>query len=769
MSTTIPELEASPEAILEAMVLDVNGVLETLPEKEGRGYFEHAIRVRETIEASEFGSNEGLLLAAGIHDAVAYALDNSNDASDKIWGILAHSLEALPQQRDTIRYAIGISLSAHEWEERAESWRFTIGRDLDAIAHGEELDKHAVQTKNYIEETYPELEAQQVADEVHSAVVDSKTPHISDTVKRFNVGITDAGSMLHDLKVHDIEGLILKAAENDDNIHAPNVDRPASQWQDIHETLNYLVPALEFAGLAEYAGDIREGALYMLHQADPLIEDAEKSVYEATVLKGEIDVALKLVTQNMGGFELRCERFKSPGSIVESTKARGHDPADAIGYRYVVEDMADDDVIELARSLQAALASLGFEVYHPRGESDAFEAFIGDDRRNTEYEAVHMTFRYTGTEIQRSLDGNPPNEDDIHSLTSTIEIQIMTEPGFDNNETRASHTLYKAIYGADDLSRSLARRAKGEATKEDRDLIDKAVADIAYMRARKEYFTSKESSTILQAHTLSKLAKIEALREADPILKIISQMDVAGVPDSVISPTVVTPDLFEQFSQLLMPNLWDDSEFQSYYRLAKFVHEHQPRDDGVTTHFEGHILPATLALMYKMALVSEFDDQINFKEWILLTLVHDVQEDFRKFGLKNDSQALTMVQNFLDVMPEKRRKSLDRLTKLDKKMFEIGKKGSLKREQRSIARLELDEEVVKIFERMNNLRTDIDRFDEAVENGTLTQEFLDDITFYFHKSVYILRIMEKMGLMKAEKDWFVKQYRARGILPAERI
>jgi len=761
MDDASQEAIQSPDDILQSVILDVNGVLESIPGKEERGYFDHAIRVREIIEGSEFGNNEGLLLAAGIHDAVAYALDNDNDAAHAIWDILADGLEAIPEQRDTVRYAIGIALSAHEWEERSEQWRTSIGADLRVIADGTHLNDHAEQTKRYIDETYPDCDASEVAYKVHSAVIDSRTPVISDTIRRFNVGITDAGQMLHDLKVHDIEGLILKAAENNDNIHEPNPDRPASQWQDINETLNYLVPALEFAGLCEYASDIREGALYKLCEDDPLRPNAEQAVYEATILKSAIDTELSTAVDSLGGFTLINQRFKSPGSRIESIRTRMHEPADEIGYRYVIEDMDDQAVIAKARELQAALAEFGFEVFHPRGDDDAFEAFIGADKRNTEYEAVHMTFRYTAGSEGSTM--QPTSQE--AEISTTIEIQVMTESGYENNETRASHTLYKAIYGADDLSQSLGRRARGEATKEDWDLIEKSVDDIAYMRARKDYFTDKDSSTILQAHTLSKLARIEQLREADPILQIISQMDVAGVPDSVISPTVVTPELFEQFSQLLMPNLWSDEEFQSYYKLAKFVHEGQPRNDGITGHFEGHILPATLALMYKMALTSEFDDQVNFKEWIILILWHDVQEDFKIFGLKDDPRSLAIIQNVLDTMPDKRRQSLDRLTKLNKKMFERGERGSFKREQRSIDQLELDEEIVKIFERMNNLRTDLERFDEAVENDTLTEEFCDEMTRYFHKSVYVLRIMENIGIMKAEKDWLIKQYRKRGILP----
>ena len=762
MDDATPEAIESPDVILQSMILDVNGVLEAIPGKEDRGYLDHAIRVREIIEASEFGKNEGLLLAAGIHDAVAYALDNDNDASKAIWEALAHSLEALPDQRDTVRYAIGISLSAHEWEDRAEIWRYSVGSDLKKIADDQELDDHAQQTRRYLAERYADKELPEIADVIHMAITDSATTEISEAVRGFNVGITDAGQMLRDLKVNDIEGLILKAAESEDNIQFPNTNRPASLWQDIIESINYLVPALEFAGLGQHANDIRDGALYKLHLEDELMPEAEQSTYEAAVLKPDIDFLVTQATDIQGGFKLKGERFKSPGSRLESIRNHGHVPADSIGYRYVTDDASDDDVVAKAKTLQSILASEGFTIYHPRGEDQAFESFIGDNRRMTGYEAIHMTFRYTGHDFHDIGTGiNANTVDDEGEISTTVEIQIMTESGYVNNETRASHTLYKTIGGADDIAQAITRQAQGCATEYDIELIEDCVGGIEHMRERKEYLIERKSSTILQTHTLSKLARIDKLHDADPLLQVIRKMDVAGKPDTVISPTVVSPELFEQLSKQLMPSLWEDDEFQSYYKLAKYVHEHQPRNDKVTDHFEGHILPATIALMYKMALTSEFNDQINFKEWILLSLWHDILEDFKKYQLKNDPHALKLIQDELDTMPEGRRQSLHRLTKPDKKLFQ----SSQKREEKSIAQLEIDEEIVKIFERMNNLRTDLDQFDVAAENGSLTQDFINEMTRYYHKSVYVLRIMERIGIMKDEKDWFEEQYRKRGILP----
>ena len=729
----------------------VNGVLDEIPDKEERRYAEHAIRVKELLDEGGF-TNDGMLLAAEIHDGVAYALDNTDTAAETIWTLLSDVLREKPD-KEVIRYAIGIAVSAHEWEERAETWRDKIGEDLDQIANPlRRLSRHARQTREYIEERFPNQDREStrtIAREVRDAIADSNSA-VTPNVKRFNVGITDVGTLLDDLRVHDVEGLILQAAELDDNIRKPNTSRPASEWQDIHETLNYWVPALEFAGLEEFANIIRDGSLRALYKDTAVLDEAEQRLLDSLTLCDEVTDQLKVALRDMHDFgDLKETRVKSSGSRADSMAVRSHEPADGIGFRVIVDDtLASDDVIAKARQLQASLEEAGFVAYHPRSLDDRFEAFVGDNKRNTEYEAVHMTFSYAA-------------EDGTYT---TVEVQLMTSDAYENNQTRASHTLYKAIYGADDLSRALAHRAQGEATEADWALINTCVSDIEDLRSRKAYFFDKQDASILNSKTLSALARIEQLQRVDPVLQIVADMDVANIENIVISPESVSPETFRSIAEQLMPGLWDE-EFERYFKLAQFIHKNQSRDNGESDHFTGHILPGALGLMYKLAHISKFDDQQNFKDWIIVSLLHDSLEDYEK-ELENDPEALAYAAQQLELLPQKIKESILRLTKPEKTEAEKAMTdqvaASLSREKRSIEQLTEDEMYIKAFERMSNLRTDLRRLERIQQSGESDADKFRDIQKYFNKCVYIFDLMRTLKL-RGEMEWIASEYRKYGI------
>ena len=252
------EVDSSVESVftpeIETMISGVEAIMDK--QNTERGYSRHSRRVEELVVRNGY-RDQGMMLAARIHDAVALITDQpESDASEAIRELFAERLD----DKDTdqmLTYAYGIALSAHAWEKRAEQWRARSAKQMHPSSGANLLRGQAIGSET------------DATDVLRLAIDDPKyqTKDANGRIKTellINPGIRNVGSILDSLKQNEIDALALKALEVVDNIKYPNPNAPASQWQDVMEVLGYFAPALEFAGLQDLANEVTDIALQNL-------------------------------------------------------------------------------------------------------------------------------------------------------------------------------------------------------------------------------------------------------------------------------------------------------------------------------------------------------------------------------------------------------------------------------------------------------------------------------------------------------------------------
>ncbi|HYH36285.1 MAG TPA: RelA/SpoT domain-containing protein, partial [Candidatus Saccharimonadales bacterium] len=344
--------------------------------------------------------------------------------------------------RDGLVKAYLFSIDMSKWESEARVWRDGATHKISELMYEGTITQENAQIlnaaihKNQGQEELDPEELEQVLRKPEHLLVD------------LELGAISEGTLKHNIK-----GLFFKAWETLDLLKHPPRDNPASTYRDCTEAINFFVPALTVLGFKQLAIDLRDTALQWFFE-DPNGDAKRQHEISTRCFEPVKTKVTELLEQEFAGVEPVVEsRVKSEGSLREKLAKDNYKTVrkapDGIGFAFIVpDDMAGAEMDLFAEEYRRKLiADPRVTAGHPNPEEKDFEKM----KRDSGYEAVHMTFYY--------------HDDTGESVP--FEIQVLTQEQHRMKiYGRSSDLFYKAgtAYSSEDQSylRHLEARARAE-------------------------------------------------------------------------------------------------------------------------------------------------------------------------------------------------------------------------------------------------------------------------------------------------------------------
>lgn len=356
-----------------------------------------------------------------------------------------------------IEFALGIVKSAEEFEKAAESWRTKLYGEIngDQEVIPEEFQQLGFESAEAFNSAFNEELLFKKASEREEYVFDQRlmgyrAPMDQDTIQ----------TMVETLSTWDVEGLMIKTAEVIDNIRRPKPGDPVAAWRDAQELLSFYGPLCEQAGFDKLAMEAYSEALWYLN-GNPIgsenegeLTDIQRRVLELQQ-KAEQFIGidgLKGIQKfsNLNEEIIFSSRVKSKGSLAEKLRL-GKAQSDLVGVRLIMlnDDLGFDSLTSLIIQVIGSFEGIDLGDVNPNGEAirinlkgyengnlqELLRALglnnilvVVEGERPSGYSAVHINMRSINGEFG-------------------IEVQIVTQEGWGNNNLGASHILYKAGIG----------------------------------------------------------------------------------------------------------------------------------------------------------------------------------------------------------------------------------------------------------------------------------------------------------------------------------
>ncbi len=491
---------------------------------------------------------------------------------------------------DSLEKAYLFATDTSKWESEARKWRpGAIDKIDERVAEGTITPENAVILKAAINKT-PDLD--EVGRDELEQVLRMSEHYLAD------LGL---GAISEAMVKHNIKGVVHKSIETLDLIRHPAADNPAATYRDCTEAISVFAPTLMALGYKQpvykkLALDLRDAALQWFFD-DPN-GDAQSQRTVSELYSEDIETcAVDLLEAEFGGIKTATEaRVKSEGSLRQKLASKDYIQArrapDGVGLTFIVpNDMTTEEITQFSEQYSKKLASnpqIG--PGHPIGS--AFDDMQGDRRKESGYEAVHMTFYYHPAHYFPSV--SPLGH------TVPFEIQVLTQEQHRMKiYGRYSDLFYqggltKIGTGYDDTDQPHLDHLEKRAHAENELAPGTTVQSIAEMVAKTPEIPSVfnklfRAVDINGARILVPPELEEAVRKLPP--------HSVGPPESltVLPPTYVSKAQFLEAISKFGKELAGDKDILNALELAEEIEAGMMRDDGVTPVFEGHILPTALS------------------------------------------------------------------------------------------------------------------------------------------------------------------------------